>query len=111
MIVRIRFGRGRLVTTRKGKNSGAARFLASMLNLVSISFATLAIWRVGQDLGFLKDFVFSSGLLSHWQVWVAATAATQYACWRLTRYSRISRPETTDLEEEDQPIDKATARV
>ncbi len=115
MIVKIRFGRGRVVTSRRGKNGGAARFLASMLNLVSVSFAILAIWRVGKDLGLLGDFVFSAGLLSHWQVWVAATVATQYACWRLTRYARLSRQETADLEEEleeeDEPDDSATARV
>lgn len=88
MIVRIRFGHGRLITHRAGKNSKAALLLASGLTLVSISFGVLGLWRLGEDLGFLGDFVFPTGLLSHWQVWIAAAGAAQYACWRLTRYSK-----------------------
>ena len=107
-----------LVTHRKGKNGGAARLLASMLNLVSISFAILGLWRLGQDLDMLGDFVFPDGLLSHWQIWIGASAAVQYVCWRLTRYSRLSLPETTILErperamEDEEPeVQKATARI
>src|SRR3569833_1201995 len=62
MIVRIRFGRGRLVTNRKGKNSRAARLLASLLPLVAISFAIFGFWRLGHDLDILGDFVFPTGL-------------------------------------------------
>ncbi len=76
MIVRIRFGKSRPVTSRIGKNAPAARLTASFLGLVAISFAIFGFWRLGQDLGFAGDFVFSSGLLSHWQVWAAATGVT-----------------------------------
>src|SRR5579872_6008472 len=98
MIVRIRFGSGRQITDRKGKNGRAARLLASLLNLVSISFAVFALWRIGQDLGFLGDFVFPAGILSHWQVWIGLTAATQYICWRLTKYSKLERWEMGEME-------------
>lgn len=111
MIVRIRFGSGRLVTHRQGKNGPAARLLASLLNLVSISFAVFGLWRLGQDLGMLGDFVFSDGLLSHWQIWIAATACTQYICWRLTRYSKLASRETIEADEEEPVVEKAAARV
>jgi hypothetical protein len=111
MVVRIRFGRGRLVTRRKGKNGRAALVLASLLTLVSISLAVLGFWRLCQDLGFAGDFVFSAGLLSHWQVWMAAAAASQYGCWRLTRYSRLARGAASETSEDEAPTEKATARV
>jgi len=111
MIVRIRFGRGRLVTNRKGKNSRAARLLASLLTLVAISFAIFGFWRLGQDLDILGDFVFPTGLFSHWQVWIAAAAATQYAVWRLMRYSKLSEPENGEVAPEEAAPRKAAARA
>ena len=91
MVVRIRFGRGRLVTSRKGKNGKAALLFASLLTLIAIAFGVLGFWRLGEDLGILANFVFPDGILSHWQVWIAAAAGSQYGCWRLTRYSKIAR--------------------
>jgi hypothetical protein len=91
MVVRIRFGPGRLVTRRPGKNGKAALLLASLLTLVATSCGALGFWRLGQDLDFTGNFVFSTGLLSHWQVWLAAAAGFQYSSWWLTRYSRRSR--------------------
>ena len=111
MIVRIRFGRGRLVTNRKGKNSQAARLLASLLSLVAISFAIFGFWRLGQDLDMLGDFVFPTGLLSHWQVWIAAAAATQYAVWRLMRYSKLAEPENSETSTAESAAEKAAARA
>jgi len=111
MIVRIRFGRGRLVTNRKGKNGRAARLLASLLTLVAISFAIFGFWRLGQDLDILGDFVFPTGLLSHWQVWIAAAAATQYAVWRLMRYSKLSEPENSEATPEESATAKAAVRA
>ncbi len=99
MIVRIRFGRGRLVTRRRGKNGKAALLLASLLTLIAVSFGVLGLWRLCEDLGFAGDFVFADGLLSHWQIWVAAAAATQYSSWRLTQYSRIQKEEDEAAEE------------
>lgn len=88
MQVRVRFGRGTAVTRRRGKNSRIAGLAASVLTLAAISFFVLAAWRLGMDLNIAGDFVFPTGILSHWQVWMAAAAATQYGCWRLTRYAR-----------------------
>jgi hypothetical protein len=111
MIVRIRFGSGTLVTHRKGKNGRAALLLASLLSLVAISFAVLGFWRLGEDLGIAGDFVFPTGLLSHWQVWIAAAASTQYGCWRLTRYSRLARREAVQAVVKEAPAAKVSARV
>jgi hypothetical protein len=97
MIVRIRFGHGRRLTRRQGKNIRAARVTASLLGLVAICLGIFGFWRLGEDLGFVGDFVFFTGFLSHWQVWIAAAAATQYACWWLTRYSRQTSGETNGL--------------
>src|SRR6185312_11854730 len=88
MIVRIRFGNGRQISSRTGKNSHAARVTASLLGLVAICLGIFGFWRLGEDLGIAGDFVFSTGFLSHWQVWLGAGAVTQYANWRLTRYAR-----------------------
>jgi hypothetical protein len=111
MIVRIRFGRGRVVTRRKGTNGRAALLLASLLTLVTISCGALGLWRLCQDLDLAGDFVFSSGFLSHWQVWIAATAASQYAAWRLTRYSKISRLADSETDRDETSSDKIAARV
>ncbi len=91
MVVRIRFGQGPLVTRRRGKNGRLAQLLASLLTLFAISFFLLAVWRLGGDLGFAGDFAFTSGLASHWQIWMAATAVTQYAAILLSRYYRNNR--------------------
>jgi len=115
MIVRIRFGTGRPVDHRAGSNAPAARLTASFLSLVAISFGIFGIWRVGQDLGFAGDFVFSSGLLSHWQVWAAAAAATWYAAWWLNRYAKQRIPLDTPIDDEpddeETPVENVTARV
>lgn len=114
MIVRIRFGKSRPVTNRAGKNGPAARLTASFLSLVAISFAIFGFWRVGQDLGFAGDFVFSSGFLSHWQVWGAATGVTWYSAWWLNRYAKQSIPQAIpedDVDDDETPVENVTARV
>jgi hypothetical protein len=109
MIVRIRFGHGRRVTRRNGKNGRAARVTASLLGLVAICLGIFGFWRLGEDLGFTGDFVFSTGFLSHWQVWMAAAAATQYACLWLTRYSKQTANEMSELAEDEVAAEKITA--
>src|SRR6185437_8701619 len=94
MIVRIRFGNGRQISSRTGKNSHAARMTASLLGLVPICLGIFGFWRLGEDLGIAGDFVFPTGFLSHWQVWLGAAAVTQYASRRLIRYARPITEET-----------------
>jgi hypothetical protein len=109
MIVRIRFGPSRRVSHRQGKNGRAARVTASLLGLVAICLGIFGFWRLGEDLGFFGDFVFSTGFLSHWQVWLAAGAAIRYVCWRLTRYSRQIALEMSELAEDEITAEKDSA--
>jgi len=87
MVVRIRLGRGAVVSRRAGKNSRIARVSATVLTLASISLGSLGLWRVGSDLGWAGNFVFTSGILSHWQIWIGAAIAVQYLVWQLSRYA------------------------
>jgi len=111
MVVRIRFGRGPIVTQRPGKNSRIATLAASLLTLVSISCASLGLWRMGTDLNWAGDFFVSHGLLSHWQVWIGTAAAIQYAAWRLTRYARTARERDEEEAAEDSTPTRAAANV
>jgi hypothetical protein len=99
MVVKIRFARGPVVTGRRGKNGRIATSSASLLTLVSISCASFGLWRIGTDLEWAGHFVFSSGLLSHWQVWMVASVAAQYTSWRLVRYARTTIPQEPELDE------------
>ncbi|MDP9054889.1 MAG: hypothetical protein M3N93_11405 [Acidobacteriota bacterium] len=70
-----------------------ATLAASVLTLLSLGSASLALWRIGTDLSWAGAFVFSGGLLSHWQVWAGAAIAIQYLAFRLTRHARIAQTE------------------
>jgi len=117
MVIKIRFDRGPVVSRRKGKNSRIARLAASLLTLVSISCASLGMWRIGTDLGWAGDFVFPSGFLSHWQVWIGVATLVQYMSWRLTRYARKARlpepiePATVEPGTESQATVRAIVNV
>ena len=91
MVVKIRFGRGPVVTRRQGKNSSLAMLAASLLTMVSVSCGALGLWRLGSDLGWAGNFVVAHGLLSHWQVWIGVAVAVQYGAWRLTSYAKAAR--------------------
>ena len=99
MVVRIRFGSGPLVSRRKGKNSRSALVAASFLTLIAVCFAALGMWRVSEDVELGGSFIFPEGLLSHWQVWIAAAVLTQYGAWRLTRYAKVARARPVPAEE------------
>ena len=111
MIVRIRFGHGRPVTRRKAKNIPAARLTASMLGLIAICLGIFCFWRLGEDLGITGEFVFPTGFLSHWQVWLAAGAVTQYASWRLNSYSKQTASPTNELAQDQNTSETAPADI
>ena len=96
MIVRIRLGRGAAISRRAGKNSRIARVTAYLLTITSIGCGSFGVWRLGNDLGWAGDFVFTRGAVSHWQVWVAAAIAAQYLAWQLTSYARKAAPPEAD---------------
>lgn len=98
MVVRIRFGRGPVVTRRKGKNGRIALLVASLLTLVAICLFSMGAWRLTEDVDLTGDFVFADGILSHWQVWIAAAATLQYGAWKLTRYAQQARVPVAPVE-------------
>jgi hypothetical protein len=59
--------------------------LSAFLQPASAVLFALALWRLGADLGLAGRFVFSDGLLSHWQLWFAGAAAVQGLAWILNR--------------------------
>lgn len=104
MVVKIRFGRGPVVSRRKGKNGRLATLAASLLTMLSVSCASLGLWRLGSDLGWTGDFVVESGLLSHWLVWFGLAAAAQYGSWRLAGYAAVSRENDALADDADLPL-------
>jgi hypothetical protein len=49
----------------------AFRLMMELLRPASLVAFLLAAWRLSSDLGWSNQFLFSEGLLYHWQVWVA----------------------------------------
>lgn len=113
MMVKVRFGRGPVVTRRKGKNSRIARLGASLVTLVAVSLLAMGLWRVGSDIEWAGPFVFQTGLASHWQVWIGAGIAAQYASWQLGRYARKARRREVEVAraEEQSSGFRATANI
>jgi hypothetical protein len=92
MRVRIRLGVGPVVTQRPGKNSRLARLAGSLFTMGAICLAAMGIWRVSVDVDLAGGFLFEDGLLSHWQVWLAAAGLTQYVAWLLSEHARSAEP-------------------
>ena len=110
MVVKVRFGRGPVVTRRKGKNTRIALLAASLLTMVAICLASLGVWRFCQDVDLAGDFIFADGFLSHWQVWIGAAVLVQYTGWRLTRYARKVRADAAvPVPEENKPLPSRVA--
>ena len=88
MLVRIRFGRGRQVQKRTGKNRRLALALSALLTPAAVMASALGLWRLAADMKWTGEFGLSSGMVSHWQVWLACAALLQYTAWALNRYGR-----------------------
>jgi hypothetical protein len=86
MVIRIRFGRGPAVSRGRGKNRRLAWAAGALLTPAAVMAFALAAWRLSFDLGWAREFAFSEGLLSHWQVWLAAAALIELCAWTLNRY-------------------------
>jgi hypothetical protein len=52
---------------------------AALLSPASAVAVALALWRLGADLGWTAQFAISSGLFSHWQVWMALSLLLAWA--------------------------------
>lgn len=88
MVVRIRFGRGPKVGIKRRKNQRFASVLAALLTPAAAMACALAIWRIAADLSWTASFAISSGLFSHWQVWLGAAVLLQLCSRFLNRYGK-----------------------
>jgi hypothetical protein len=67
--------------------------LAALLSPAAAMLFALALWRLGQDMGFARNFFITQGPLSHWQVWLAGAAAVLAMSQWLNRRARPSDDE------------------
>ena len=101
MKVRIRLKVGSTVKNSTGKNRNAALAIAALVTPATLLAFVLAFWRMSSDLGVTAAFPITTGLFSHWQVWLAIALAAQFVTTVLNRYGRegsfrISRPLARD---------------
>ena len=59
------------------------RLASDLLTMATVGCAFFGVWRMGVDFGWTGDFVIQNGFLSHWQVWIGATAGFVYLNRRL----------------------------
>jgi hypothetical protein len=88
MVVRIRFGKGPKVSRKRGKNQRVALAVAALLTPAALTACVLALWRIAADLNWTNSFAISSGIFSHWQIWLAAAAGLQLCSRVLNRYGK-----------------------
>lgn len=86
MVVRIRFAKGRRVLLAKRKNKKMALALSALLTPAAVMASALGLWRLTADLKLTGEFGISTGLFSHWQVWMVFAALLQGCAWALNRY-------------------------
>ena len=87
MIVRINLGQGRPVRNAAGKNRHPALACAALLAPMSLMAYVLGLWGLTSDLGVTREFAIG-GVLSHWQIWIAAGVTLHIAAYVLNRYGR-----------------------
>ena len=92
MVVRIRFSKGSKLGGKRRKNRRLALVLAALLPPSALAAAVLALWSIAADLNWTHSFAISSGIFSHWQVWLAAAAALQLCARVLNRYGKSGDP-------------------
>lgn len=102
MLVRIRLGTGPRVRRTGRKNQHLAAGLASLLTPAAIMAFVLAFWRLSSDLRTTGQFPISTGLFSHWQVWLACAAVLEFLAVVLNRYGN-AEPALPEAVEESKP--------
>jgi hypothetical protein len=88
MRVRIRFSKGPQVSQKRRRNQRAALGLAVLLSPAAFLAAVLGLWRIAADMNLAGNFAISSGLFSHWQVWLVAAGILQVCAHLLNRYGK-----------------------
>ena len=88
MVVRIRFGKGPKLRSKRHSNRKLALAAGGLLTPAALIASVLALWRIAADLNFTNRFAIPSGLFSHWQVWLGAAIALQLCSRMLNRYGK-----------------------
>jgi hypothetical protein len=92
MVVRIRFGKGLKLGRKREKNKRLALLLAVLLPPSALTAATLGFWSIAADLNWTNSFAISSGIFSHWQVWMGGAVVLQMCARALNRYGKSGDP-------------------
>jgi len=88
MKVRIRFGRGAKVDKHARNSHKLALGLAGLLTPAAVLATVLGLWRIAADLNWTGSFAISTGLFSHWQVWLGMAVLLQLCARLLNRYGK-----------------------
>ena len=88
MVVRIRFRRGPKVSRKRSNIQRLALAVAALLPPAAFCAGTLGLWRVAADLNWTSSFAISTGIFSHWQVWMGAAILLQLCARALNRYGK-----------------------
>src|SRR4051812_737467 len=97
MVVRLRLRPVRRVSRKHGKNRHLALALASLMWPGVFTAYVLGFWRLGADLGMAGGFGITSGVFSHWQVWLALAGLGNVAALVLTRYGQLGPQRGTSV--------------
>jgi NADH:ubiquinone oxidoreductase subunit 4 (subunit M) len=85
MTLRIRLRLGQTLVKRLAKLASA---LAAVLTPTAAMAFVLGVWRLCADLKWAGEFVITSGVFSHWQVWIALAGVLWICAAILNRYGR-----------------------
>ncbi|MEP6961438.1 MAG: hypothetical protein ABI995_05140 [Acidobacteriota bacterium] len=85
MVLRIQFPKGGQVRRQPGRNRQVALAASSLLGPTSLMAYVLGFWRLASDMGIASDSGLT-GVLSHWQPWIALAVAMQLSARVLERY-------------------------
>jgi hypothetical protein len=88
MVVRLRLKPGDAIRKTLAANRHAALVVSSLMTPLAVMLWALAFWRIAADMRWTGEFAISSGLFSHWQVWVALAIGVQVAAFLLQKYVR-----------------------
>lgn len=93
MVVRLRLQKRRFPAQSHYYQTLALAIAALLMPAALIAF-TLAFWRIATDLRWTREFAISSGIFSHWQVWLAGAALLLVVAAILNRYGHNDNRET-----------------
>lgn len=92
MLVRIRYARPQAVRVRECSEVWTldryALLLAALLTPSALLAFTMAFWILAAELRWTNEFFLSSGVLSHWQVWLATSGVMLFCSKLLNRFAR-----------------------